>query len=126
MTCFFSRRLTHPIHLHGHDFWVLAQSTGAFDPANATLNTATPPRRDVASLPGNGHLVMAFLLDNPGAWITHCHIAWHASGGLALNFVESRDSIAAGVADTSIFYDSCRSWNEYQVNEVHPQDDSGI
>lgn len=46
--------LFHPIHLHGHDFWVVAQDAGTFDPATTNLTTTNPPRRDVATLPGNG------------------------------------------------------------------------
>lgn len=59
--------LYHPIHLHGHDFWVLAQSTGVYSGDVSEFNLSNPPRRDVASLPGNGYLAIAFELDNPGA-----------------------------------------------------------
>lgn len=90
------------------------------------LNLVNPPRRDVATLPGNGYLAMAFKTDNPGSWITHCHIAWHASQGLALQFVEREDEIAATLAEPQIFLDTCATWNEYVPNEVYPQDDSGI
>lgn len=46
--------LFHPIHLHGHDFWVVAQDVGTFDPTTTNITTTNPPRRDVATLPGNG------------------------------------------------------------------------
>jgi FtsP/CotA-like multicopper oxidase with cupredoxin domain len=46
--------LFHPIHLHGHDFWVVAQDVGTFDSSSTTLTTTNAPRRDVATLPGNG------------------------------------------------------------------------
>jgi FtsP/CotA-like multicopper oxidase with cupredoxin domain len=74
----------HPIHLHGHDFWELASGTGTYESATPTLNTSNPPRRDTAMLPGAGYLVMAFKADNPGAWLCHCHIAWHTSEGKIL------------------------------------------
>jgi len=61
---------------------------------SATLNTNNPPRRDVATLPVSGYLVIAFLTDNPGAWLMHCHIGWHTSEGLALQFVERYTEIA--------------------------------
>ena len=121
-----SDRLSHPIHLHGHDFWVLAQSTGVFDGTTSSFNTANPPRRDVATLPGNGYLAIAFKLDNPGAWLVHCHIAWHASQGLSLEFVESQSDISVTLTDTDIFMDQCSSWDVYTASEVFPQDDSGI
>lgn len=55
--------LFHPIHLHGHDFWVVAQDVGTFDPAKTNITTTNPPRRDVATLPGNG--VSSSLLEPP-------------------------------------------------------------
>jgi FtsP/CotA-like multicopper oxidase with cupredoxin domain len=59
----------HPIHLHGHDFWVLAQGTGTYDADTVTLTTTDSPRRDVAMLPGSGYLVLAYYTDNPGVSI---------------------------------------------------------
>lgn len=61
----------HPIHLHGHDFWVLAQGTGTYDADTVTLTTTNSPRRDVAMLPGSGYLVLAFITDNPGVSLPH-------------------------------------------------------
>ena len=59
----------HPMHLHGHDFYVLGSDTGQFslnaDPERLTYNN--PTRRDTANLPGNGWLAIAFPTDNPGA-----------------------------------------------------------
>lgn len=60
----------HPIHLHGHDFLILAQGYGDF--SEDDLSLTNPPRRDVAMLPESGYLVMAFKTDNPGAWLCHC------------------------------------------------------
>lgn len=60
----------HPIHLHGHDFFVLAQGTGTYS-SDVTLNLDNPPRRDTAMLPGSGYLVIAFETDNPGVWLMH-------------------------------------------------------
>jgi FtsP/CotA-like multicopper oxidase with cupredoxin domain len=55
----------HPIHLHGHDFWVLASGTGTYS-TSTTLTTTDSPRRDVAMLPASGFLVIAMYTDNPG------------------------------------------------------------
>lgn len=54
----------------GHDFYVLASGSGTY--TNQSLNIANPPRRDVATLPMAGFLVLAFVADNPGAWLMHC------------------------------------------------------
>lgn len=62
----------HPIHLHGHDFYVLGTGSGTYDNTTTTFNTTNPPRRDVAMLPANGWLALAWYTDNPGAWIMHC------------------------------------------------------
>lgn len=59
------------IHLHGHDFFVLAQGTGSYDADTAVLNTSNPPRRDTALLPPSGYMVIAFETDNPGVWLMH-------------------------------------------------------
>ena len=68
--------IPHPIHLHGHDFFVLGQGGGQFSSSDtfSKLNFATPPRRDTASVPGGGWLVLAFPSNNPGVWLMHCHI----------------------------------------------------
>lgn len=118
--------LSHPIHLHGHDFWILAQQAGVFDGTSASFDTTNPPRRDVATLPGNGYLAIAFLLDNPGAWLTHCHIAWHASEGLSLEFVESQDAIVVSSEDEAVFRQTCAAWDVFEPVSPWEQDDSGI
>jgi hypothetical protein len=79
----------------------------------------------VASLPANGYLAIAFVEDNLGAWIMHCHIAWHASEGLGLEFVESQNEISIGAGDLVEFGDTCVQWNAYTATEIYLQDDSG-
>lgn len=59
----------HPIHLHGHDFFILAAAADATFDSSVTLQLDNPPRRDVATLPAAGYLVISFLTDNPGAWL---------------------------------------------------------
>lgn len=58
--------VAHPMHLHGHDFWVLGQGTGTYDAASANLSTVNVPRRDVVLLPASGWVAFAFITDNPG------------------------------------------------------------
>jgi hypothetical protein len=58
------------------------------------LNFDNPPRRDTATLPASGWLVLAFPANNPGAWLMHCHIAWHISEGLGVQFLEAKNQIA--------------------------------
>jgi FtsP/CotA-like multicopper oxidase with cupredoxin domain len=68
--------LPHPIHLHGHDFYILGQFTSQFTESMIpSLNFLTPMRRDVAMLPNSGSLIIAFESNNPGAWLMHCHVS---------------------------------------------------
>ncbi|RVD89195.1 uncharacterized protein DFL_000211 [Arthrobotrys flagrans] len=127
----------HPIHLHGHDFVVLRQESDPYDPSqNYSLNLNNPARRDVILLPKNGFIVIAFRLDNPGTWLIHCHIAWHASAGLALQFIERFDDIRTPYISpyeiVEPFYEQCSAWGGFYDHKcefqgyVPLQDDSGI
>lgn len=60
----------HPMHLHGHDFLILASGYGDFDSSLITQSSlVNAPRRDVAMLPASGYLAIAFRTDNPGVCI---------------------------------------------------------
>ncbi|KAH7390703.1 Cupredoxin [Pyrenochaeta sp. MPI-SDFR-AT-0127] len=117
----------HPIHLHGHDFYILAQEASATFDDSVELNLKNPPRRDVATLPASGYLVIAFLTDNPGAWLMHCHIGWHVAEGLALQFVERESEIPA-LLDVDELQQTCQAWEDFQAVELAfiEQDDSGV
>ncbi|OQE28924.1 hypothetical protein PENFLA_c004G08458 [Penicillium flavigenum] len=116
----------HPFHLHGHDFYILAQGFGLYTPVTK-LNRKNPPRRDTATMAGSGYLVIAFENDNPGSWLMHCHIAWHTSQSLALQFVEHQSEIPELVASVSADFEStCAKWETYYKSSLHKQDDSGV
>jgi hypothetical protein len=86
--------LPHPIHLHGHDSYVVARGGGLYLPGLVEIQTDNPPRRDTVNLPQNGFVVLAFETDNPGAWLLHCHIEWHLHDGFAMSVIEgSRKTI---------------------------------
>jgi FtsP/CotA-like multicopper oxidase with cupredoxin domain len=98
----------HPMHLHGHKFWVLGQGHGPFpgygplglkakgqgilDGREGVLDNLI--RRDVATAEGFGWLALRFVADNPGAWAFHCHMAWHSEAGLIMQFVSRVDELA--------------------------------
>ncbi|KAH7157936.1 multicopper oxidase-domain-containing protein [Dactylonectria estremocensis] len=116
--------IPHPIHLHGHDYYVLAQGTGSYS-SDVVLNTSNPPRRDTAMLPASGYLVMAWQANNPGVWLMHCHIGWHASEGFAVQFVE-RQSEIPDITDVSLVDEVCEHWNLFQETHEIEQHDSGV
>ncbi|TVY78421.1 Laccase-2 [Lachnellula suecica] len=120
-----TQTIPHPIHLHGHDFFILAQDTGTYDSSTVTLATSNPPRRDVAMLPASGYLVIAFYTDNPGAWLMHCHIGWHTSEGFALQILERYTEIAAITNSTQVS-DTCSAWSTYATANDIVDDDSGV
>ncbi|KAG8415838.1 hypothetical protein J3459_014043 [Metarhizium acridum] len=115
----------HPIHLHGHDFFVLAQGSGTYSSSTVTLNTDNPARRDTALLPASGYLVLAWQTDNPGVWLMHCHIGWHTSEGFALQFIERQDEIG-GITNSTYVDNVCANWNTYQGTALIEQEDSGV
>ncbi|KAH1327804.1 hypothetical protein KXV70_009033 [Aspergillus fumigatus] len=131
----FPRNLTpvmHPMHLHGHDFAILAQGRGEFDPS-IVPKLDNPPRRDVVNVDTGSYVWIAFQVNNPGAWLLHCHIAFHVSSGLSLQFIEQPKKVkplmeAAGVLGE--FHDRCAKWTEYydsvNIPDNHTIDDSGI
>lgn len=108
--------------------YILGTGAGQFSVGThlSQLKFTNPPRRDVAFLPGGGWLVIAYPTDNPGAWLMHCHIAFHVSMGLSVQFLERKSQIALP-APNSEFYNTCLNWKNYQRNRpVYPQDDSGL
>ncbi|CAM1511320.1 Fc.00g088330.m01.CDS01 [Cosmosporella sp. VM-42] len=119
--------ISHPIHLHGYDFRILAQGHGRWSP-DVPLKTENPPRRDTAVLPANGYLVLAFYTDNPGVWLMHCHIGWHAAEGFSLQWVVREDEISGLISDDErkTLKQTCKKWNDHTNNEALLQEDSGI
>ncbi|WP_246486054.1 multicopper oxidase family protein [Kribbella qitaiheensis] len=65
---------SHPMHLHGHHGVVLSR--------NGTPTTGTPWWIDTLEVADNETYEIAFLANNPGIWMDHCHNLPHASEGL--------------------------------------------
>ena len=63
----------HPLHLHGHLFRVVARN-GAPTLHREWRDTALMAPREKAEL--------AFVADNPGDWMLHCHVLAHQAGGM--------------------------------------------
>ncbi len=116
---------THPMHLHGHDFFILGQSDQPFDPETFVPQTENPPRRDTAMIVDSGYVVIAFQTDNPGAWLLHCHIGWHASQGFALTFLEHEEKIK-GLVDEKELARTCGEWKAFAKEKGIKQHDSGV
>ncbi|KAK4480996.1 hypothetical protein RD792_011864 [Penstemon davidsonii] len=79
----------HPIHLHGFNFYVLAQGFGNYNPAvdSNKFNFVNPQERNTIAVPVGGWAVVRFRANNPGVWLMHCHLDVHLPWGLATAFV---------------------------------------
>lgn len=115
---------SHPMHIHGHNFQVLATGTGTWD-GSTIVNAANPQRRDTQIVPPNGYLVVQYELDNPGLWPLHCHVAWHVSEGMVVNIVDRPEELAGMVFPYSVAQ-TCREWAEWTGGHLVDQIDSGL
>jgi FtsP/CotA-like multicopper oxidase with cupredoxin domain len=65
---------SHPMHLHGHHAVVLSR--------DGVKSTGAPWWVDSLEVGDKETYEIAFLADNPGVWMDHCHNLPHASQGL--------------------------------------------
>jgi FtsP/CotA-like multicopper oxidase with cupredoxin domain len=69
----------HPMHLHGHHMLVLSH--------NGELSTGSPWWSDTLDVvPGDTYEV-AFVANNPGLWMDHCHNLTHATVGMSMHLM---------------------------------------
>jgi len=69
----------HPMHLHGHHMLVLSK--------NGEAATGSPWWSDTLDVrPGDVYEV-AFLANNPGLWMDHCHNLTHAAIGMTMHLM---------------------------------------
>ena len=112
----YSNKAHHPVHLHGHSFYVLKQGFGVVDnrtkrltglnedivcdnkpcsrqhwkrDMTGELNFENPPLKDSVVAPAQGYTVVRFRSDNPGFWLFHCHTMFHSVEGMKLVFDET-------------------------------------
>ncbi|XWS53199.1 hypothetical protein CRYUN_Cryun11dG0137500 [Craigia yunnanensis] len=80
---------SHPLHLHGFNFFVVGQGFGNFDPNKdpAKFNLIDPIERNTVGVPSGGWVAIRFQADNPGVWFMHCHLEVHTSWGLKMAWI---------------------------------------
>jgi FtsP/CotA-like multicopper oxidase with cupredoxin domain len=61
------------MHLHGHSFRVLSRNS---------MPTRRREWQDTVLLDPRERAEIAFVADNPGDWMFHCHILEHQAGGM--------------------------------------------
>ncbi|XP_078152454.1 putative laccase-11 [Carex rostrata] len=80
---------SHPLHLHGYNFFVVGQGFGNYNPNKnpSRFNLINPNERNTISVPPGGWVAIRFQADNPGVWLMHCHLDIHLSWGLSMAWV---------------------------------------
>ncbi|XP_015896886.2 laccase-17-like [Ziziphus jujuba] len=80
---------SHPLHLHGFNFFVVGMGFGNFDPKQdpTKYNLFDPAERNTIGVPSGGWVALRFRADNPGVWFMHCHLEVHTSWGLKMAWV---------------------------------------
>ncbi|WP_238993216.1 multicopper oxidase family protein [Nocardioides caldifontis] len=69
----------HPMHLHGHHAVVLSR--------NGQRATGSPWWFDSLNVKDGERFEIAFVADNPGVWMDHCHNLQHARDGLVAHLM---------------------------------------
>lgn len=64
----------HPMHLHGHEFQVLSKDGKSLE--------GKPVFKDTLLLKPGEKYEVAFVANNPGNWMFHCHQLQHAAAGM--------------------------------------------
>ncbi|GAA2737312.1 hypothetical protein GCM10009867_24030 [Pedococcus aerophilus] len=70
---------THPMHLHGHHVVVLSR--------DGVAATGSPWWTDSLEVSQGQTVEVAFVADNPGIWMDHCHNLPHAKEGLVAHLM---------------------------------------
>ncbi|KAI3685443.1 hypothetical protein L6452_34685 [Arctium lappa] len=81
--------IDHPMHLHGHSFYVVGWGFGNFNGHKDPLryNLVDPPLQQTIAVPKNGWTAIRFKANNPGVWLMHCHLERHISWGMEAVFI---------------------------------------
>ncbi|RVW69551.1 putative laccase-1 [Vitis vinifera] len=79
----------HPMHLHGHSFYVIGTGIGNFDEETDPkgYNLVDPPLVNTVEVPQEGWATIRFMANNPGVRFMHCHYDRHLSWGMDFAFI---------------------------------------
>ncbi|MEP5179875.1 MAG: multicopper oxidase family protein [Rhizobiaceae bacterium] len=67
----------HAMHIHGHHFQILSRNG---------VHLQNKDWRDTFIIDRDEKVVVAFVADNPGKWLLHCHMLEHAAAGMRTRF----------------------------------------
>ncbi|CAL4147895.1 unnamed protein product [Meganyctiphanes norvegica] len=90
---------SHSVHMHGHQFWVLAQGRPVDEhwvnitraevenmdiKGLITRNLDDPVKKDTITVPDAGYTVIRFRATNPGYWLLECNMLYHSVSGMGM------------------------------------------
>jgi FtsP/CotA-like multicopper oxidase with cupredoxin domain len=115
----------HPMHKHGNRFFVLGFGTGRFpwdtvEEAEDALppgsfNFDDPPFLDTVqtkrSMTG-AWLALRYNVEAPGAFLFHCHIQPHMTGGMGVVLMDGMESLPTIPV-------AFREWNGFEAPQIH-------
>ncbi|EFX81872.1 hypothetical protein DAPPUDRAFT_49503, partial [Daphnia pulex] len=126
---------THPFHLHGYSFRVVAMerigSNVTVDQIRAMdenglirRNLVDAPIKDTVAIPDGGYTAIRFLATNPGYWLLHCHLEFHAEVGMGVIFKIGEHKDFPPIPDN---FPTCGDWfpsekKTVDVNFTVPKD----
>ena len=103
--------LPHPIHKHANKFYMIGAGVGDFNFTNTAdaisagfpINLQNPPYVDgFTSVPASGNstwMIFRYQVNTPGAWLLHCHVQSHFSGGMAVAILDGVDNFPTSPSD---------------------------
>ncbi|CAF1024894.1 unnamed protein product [Adineta steineri] len=104
---------SHPMHLHGHKFWIHSYGTGLYSSAKNILPTRRDPGlRDSVMVYASSYAYFSpnrnvtnhgkpcgwtkirMIANNPGLWMFHCHIGAHSYIGMNILLKEDIENLS--------------------------------
>ncbi|KAI5302671.1 hypothetical protein KEM56_000470 [Ascosphaera pollenicola] len=96
----------HPIHKHSNKFYAIGKGYFYFNYTSVAeameehpeaFNLEDPPWADTIQTPqtrmGPGFLALRYHVENPGAFMMHCHIQTHLDGGMGVVFLDAMSQV---------------------------------
>ncbi|KIW14452.1 hypothetical protein PV08_07236 [Exophiala spinifera] len=100
----------HPIHKHANKYFVIGAGIGDFNyttvaqaqSAGVKFNLDNPPFVDgytTTEAEGPAWMVLRYQANTPGAWLLHCHVQSHLTGGMAVAILDAVDQFPSVPSD---------------------------
>ncbi|KAJ2846762.1 ferroxidase fet3 [Coemansia brasiliensis] len=90
------------------NFFVYRRGAVNNDPTQLRNSGPYPVRRDTITIPPHEFALVRFKADNPGVWLFHCHMAFHAEQGMMATFIEDPYYIRNGTNLPKEYSDNCK------------------